>query len=367
MATETARRRVRAEIARLARAGLDNDGFRLAAADVLRKAVGFDWWCWTLLDPAADLPTRYLSDNPIIGGAQRRFYRMLPAAAQPSPEWQSIRPVTILSAATGGDLNRSKLWRDLLGPRGGGDQLVARLTAGGISWAHLDLGREQSSGWFTPDDADFMASLAPLLATRLRAGLRTPASHSKDDNADSDSTAAGAEPGTIILDRDLALVAATSAAWRWIDRLGLQRPSDEEPLPGFVYAAATRIAVAPDQPAEPIAVRLQATDGSWVVARVAPVADSPRLVGGFVVTIEPARAGDLAPLLMRAWGLSARERDVAALAIAGLPSPDIAAALFISPHTVRDHLKSVFAKTGVNCRRDLTAAFTGHAAVPDRR
>ena len=45
VSTETARRRVRAEIARLARADLDNDGFRLAAADVLRQAVGFDWWC----------------------------------------------------------------------------------------------------------------------------------------------------------------------------------------------------------------------------------------------------------------------------------------------------------------------------------
>jgi DNA-binding CsgD family transcriptional regulator len=79
-----------------------------------------------------------------------------------------------------------------------------------------------------------------------------------------------------------------------------------------------------------------------------------------VVTLEPARTGDLAPLLMRAWGLSARERDVAALAIGGLPSQDIAAALFISPHTVRDHLKSIFAKTGVNSRRDLATAFTGH-------
>ena len=368
MATETARRRVRAEIDRLARAGLDNDGFRLAAADVLRTAVGFDWWCWTLLDPAADLPTRYLSNNPIIGGAQRLFYRMLPATAQPSPEWQSTRPVTVLSAATGGDLHRSRLWRDLLGPRGGGDQLVARLTADGTAWAHLDLGREQASGWFTPDDADFLAGLAPLLAARLRAGLRTPRSRTEGDSAEDDSAAVTAdEPGTIILDRDLALVAATGVAWRWIGRLGLQRPSDDEPLPGFVYAAVTRLAAAPDQPAESITVRLQATDGSWVVARVAPVTDSPRLDGGFVVTLEPARVGDLAPLLMRAWGLSARERDVAALAIGGLPSQDIAAALFISAHTVRDHLKSIFAKTGVNCRRDLAATLAGRATVPNSR
>ena len=199
-------------------------------------------------------------------------------------------------------------------------------------------------------------------ARRPAAGRATRPGHSGDDSA-----AADAEPGTIILDRDLALVAATSAAWRWIGRLSLQRPSDDEPLPGFVDAAATRLAAAPDGQDEPIAVRLQATDGSWVLARFAPVTDSPRLDGGCVVTIEPGRAGDLAPLLMRAWGLSARERDVASLAIGGPPSQDIGAALFISPHTVRDHIKSVFAKTGVNSRRDLAATFTGQVTAPDYR
>ena len=349
MATETARRRARAEITRLARADLDNDGFRAEAAAVLRKAIGFDWWCWTLLDPAADLPTRHLGSNPIISGALRPFFRMLPNAARPSPAGHAGRPVTTLSAATGGDLHRNRLWRDLLGPGGAGDGMQVRLAAGGATWAHLDLGRERSSRWFTRDDAEFMAGLAPLLGARLRAGLRAPAGLAED----------GGEPGTIILDRDLGLVAATGAAWRWIDRLGLQRPSDHEPLPGFVYAAVIRIAASPHQPQAPIVVRLQTTDRRWIVARVAPVTDSPRLAGGFVVTFEPARTSDLAPLLMRAWGLSARERDVAALAIGGIPSRDIAAALFISPHTVRDHLKSVFAKTGVNSRRDLAAALAG--------
>lgn len=226
MAIETVRYRARAEIARLARADLNNDGFRLATADVLRTAIGFDWWCWPLLDPAAGLPTRYLGSNPVINGAKRLFFRMLPDAAQPSPKRQSRCPVstvTTLSAATGGDLHRSRLWRDLLGPRGAGDHLLAPLATGGAAWADLDLGREESSGWFTQDDADFMASLTPLLAARLRAGLRAPAGPLE----------AGSEPGTIILDRDLGLVAATGAAWHWVDRLGLQRPGDDEPLPGF--------------------------------------------------------------------------------------------------------------------------------------
>jgi DNA-binding CsgD family transcriptional regulator len=77
--------------------------------------------------------------------------------------------------------------------------------------------------------------------------------------------------------------------------------------------------------------------------------------------MEAAPAGDLAPLLMRAWGLTRRERQVARLVIDGLSTEDIATSLFISAHTVRDHLKTIFGKTGVSRRQDLVAALTGRA------
>jgi DNA-binding CsgD family transcriptional regulator len=64
---------------------------------------------------------------------------------------------------------------------------------------------------------------------------------------------------------------------------------------------------------------------------------------------------------MRAWALSPREREVARLVIDGLSNDDIAAALFISAHTVRDHLKTIFGKIGVSRRRDLAAALAGQA------
>jgi hypothetical protein len=45
------------------------------------------------------------------------------------------------------------------------------------------------------------------------------------------------EAGALILDRDFGIAASTEAAWRWIDRLGLKQPSEEEPLPAFMYPA----------------------------------------------------------------------------------------------------------------------------------
>ena len=52
MGTDTRRRSARFTLGRLARARMDNDVFRWEAAEVLRRAVGFDTWCCVLLDPA---------------------------------------------------------------------------------------------------------------------------------------------------------------------------------------------------------------------------------------------------------------------------------------------------------------------------
>jgi DNA-binding CsgD family transcriptional regulator len=79
------------------------------------------------------------------------------------------------------------------------------------------------------------------------------------------------------------------------------------------------------------------------------------------LVVEPAKAGDVAPLIVEAYGLSKRELDVTRMIARGLGTSEIAAGLFLSPHTVRDHVKSVFEKTGVSSRGELVAkVFADH-------
>ena len=69
------------------------------------------------------------------------------------------------------------------------------------------------------------------------------------------------------------------------------------------------------------------------------------------VTIEP----DLPPLVADAFELTEQERAITQLVAEGLATRGIADRLHVSPWTVQDHLKSIFAKVGVGTRGALVA------------
>ena len=71
--------------------------------------------------------------------------------------------------------------------------------------------------------------------------------------------------------------------------------------------------------------------------------------------IEPAHPGRNAPLVLNSRGLTPRESDVALLVLRGASTKAIGQELHLSTYTVKDHLKSIFDKTGIRSRRDLVA------------
>ena len=64
--------------------------------------------------------------------------------------------------------------------------------------------------------------------------------------------------------------------------------------------------------------------------------------------------------------LTDTERNVAALAAQGLTNPQVATQMFVSPHTVKFHLRQVFRKLGIASRVELARLATEHTPGGDR-
>ena len=73
------------------------------------------------------------------------------------------------------------------------------------------------------------------------------------------------------------------------------------------------------------------------------------------VVIEPAKSSGIAPIVIESYSLTPRERDVLGALASGDTSSENAGRLFLSQHTVLDHIKTVFEKVGVSSRAALVA------------
>ncbi|HEX8858485.1 MAG TPA: helix-turn-helix transcriptional regulator [Actinomycetes bacterium] len=71
--------------------------------------------------------------------------------------------------------------------------------------------------------------------------------------------------------------------------------------------------------------------------------------------VRPFPVAEVAPIIVQAYDLTDREWQITSLIARGAGTADIAEELFLSAHTVRDHVKAIFAKVGVNSRGELVA------------
>jgi DNA-binding CsgD family transcriptional regulator len=118
-----------------------------------------------------------------------------------------------------------------------------------------------------------------------------------------------------------------------------------------VAGRARRSAEEPDTLGEIAFARVLSRSGRWMVLHGASlVSDGRRRIA---VIVEPAHPARITPLLMAAYGLTEREQEVTTLVLQGDSTAQIAERLVVSPHTVQEHLKGIFEKTGVRSRRDL--------------
>jgi DNA-binding CsgD family transcriptional regulator len=101
--------------------------------------------------------------------------------------------------------------------------------------------------------------------------------------------------------------------------------------------------------------RVHLAEGRWLSLRAARLAAG----GTIAVTIGESAPVERMAVFARAVGLSARESELLGHLTTGADTRDVAGRMFVTEHTVQDHLKSIFAKTGARTRRALLARALG--------
>ena len=107
---------------------------------------------------------------------------------------------------------------------------------------------------------------------------------------------------------------------------------------------------------------MRTRDGSWLVCHGSVLFGPDNRPTQTVIVVERARPGEVAPIAVEAYDLTERERQIAALIGRGLDTGAIAERLYLSIHTVRDHVKALLAKVGVSSRGELVAALFAEVA-----
>jgi DNA-binding CsgD family transcriptional regulator len=334
--------RARREIAALATRGLDMADLYASAMALVQHAVPFEQACWAAVDPESLGMTSVTNWRPwpVTDEYAARFAESEYTGREPNTFavlLQRPQPVARISDAPHREVVRSIRINDLLLPLGLDHELRAAFRVDDACWGVGSLFREGGHD-FTDREVEFLGAVAATLAAATRIAVR--AAHP--------SRPAAVGPVIVLAGPRGELQAATPAATSWLAEV-------EDAAPGrfsmTLYAVVAQAHAAASGTAR---ARMRDAGGNWVVLQAS------RLITGndpeqMVVTVEPATTRDVVSLLLSAYGATARERDVCLEVLSGSPTADIARHLFISPHTVHDHLKALFAKVGVGSRGELVA------------
>jgi DNA-binding CsgD family transcriptional regulator len=329
----------------LCHSGLDVQSLMGETMRTVRRHVPYDRMCWHTVDPTTLLFTSATQEN--LGHEPR-----LPTYEYGIADvikWTHLarrpRPVGVLSDATHGHPEQSPRFRDLLAPRGIGDELRASFVSDGQCWGYLGLYRDRGRGDFDDEDAEFVLDIDAHVADGMRRALLIGAVTSP--------TRETPTPGIVLVDSAGQICRLNAAATELLDLLaGTTMSAEQLPQPVLAIAAQARRA-ASGVDATSARSRVRTVTGDWLVLHGTQLGDGGN--ADTAVIIEAARPAELAELVVLAYGLSPRERHVTRLVLLGWSTTRIAQELHLSPFTVQDYLKSIFEKIGVRSRRDLVA------------
>lgn len=343
------RRPARQRIERICRTADDDRVWRADVLHQIRTVVPFDSYVWVSTDPETAVGASPLAQVPSL--------RDLPTLIRLKylttvNRWTALDPdrVRTLVEATRGVPSHSLLWRELLNGYGVRDVASAVLRDRHGCWGFLDLWR--CATMFTSDEQEFLGGLLPILTDTVRrqaaATFTVPPPGTAPDG-----------PAVLLLTDTLEAAARTRQADTRLRSL-LPTPVGHTPVPAVALnVAAQLLAQEAGVDGHDPSARWHEGHGRWVQVRAARLEAASDTGPTLAVTIEPAAPARRAEIYGRTMGLTAREAQVVELLVAGADTRAVARGLGIGEQTVNDHLRAVFAKAGVNSRRQLIANAQG--------
>ena len=339
-ATEDLLRRVES----VCRADLSAKGLRERLLALLREHIAYDGHVFALTDPVTNVGTSPHADVPMLP------WPRLPEIIR----WRYLtevnrsdrlvgRAASSLLTATGSPAE-SPVWQHVQRELGVLDTGSVTFADRYGAWGYLELWRTSTP--FTAADLDLLTATAPAVTAGLRAAIaRTFAEPAED--------VATTGPAVIVLGPDLSVLSQTDDASVALTRL---LPPDEPmtPIPAAAYnVGAALIALEAGIPVGEPWARVHLGGNRWVTVRAS------RLGEDIAVSIERSTPAERMDLFARAHGFSARETEVLTLLGVGLDSREISAQLFLSEHTVNDHVKAALAKAGARTRQVMLVRAIG--------
>lgn len=328
--------RVRRDVVALAVSGAGVAELHGAAGALVQRVVPADLACWAAIDPQT------LVISSMVPGTNALPPQLAPALAAaeysgPSEPHRfadmarSGRRVALHSELARPERERSRRATDVWRPLGLNREVRTVLLADGACWG--GVGMVRSGPDFSDREVDFLAAVssAVAVATRLAVRAHPPGGVPHD-------------PAVAVVGADGAPLAMTAAAREWQQLLDDGAPGRFLILMAALAAGAWVHGTA--------RTRVQSREGGWVLLHGSRLLGDERQTA---VVIETATGAQLLGLLLTAFALTAREREVCREVLAGSSTTDIARHLAISPYTVQDHLKAVFAKTETRSRGELVA------------
>ncbi|HEX4034071.1 MAG TPA: helix-turn-helix transcriptional regulator [Solirubrobacteraceae bacterium] len=345
------------EIDLLGSRGLPREEFFAELSPRLRNVIENDASCWHTLDPStrlltSDAPKELIErgvfapeETPAAGELIVRSEYMVDDVNTFAGLAARRVPVGILDHATRGDPRRSARYRDLLLPADIPHELRAAFVIRGRVWGAVHIARRASSGAFQQRDADALAALTAAIARGIRASLRFDAAR----------RITGVEaPGMVVLGPDDEVELITPPARELLASLQSLEPGfGDETIATPVLALALFVRSAADGGRTGGNVVTVPSSDGWVTLHAS--LPGPPGDGRVAIVLERSTGARAATVRLEAFGATPREREVATLLARGLSRAEIAETLVVSPHTVEDHVKNLYAKLGVASRQELVA------------